>query len=67
MKRMHKPYVEVENYFKAQKINLTEVALSLDISLTSLYNKLKGRSDFTLSEAVFLIDKYGVSADLFCL
>lgn len=66
MNRTHKPYLGVEKYFKDKKITLTEVALSLGISLASLYNKLRGRSDFTLSEVVTLFDKYGISIDLFC-
>lgn len=66
LKRMHKPYLLIEQFFKEQNINLLEVACFLNISLASLYNKLHGRSDFTLSEAVALGKKYGLTADLFC-
>lgn len=65
MNRTHKPYTKAEQFFKEHKIPLMEVACSLHISLTSLYNKLKGRSDFTLSEIVTLYDTYGVTIDLF--
>lgn len=66
MKRIHKPYIGLESYFKNQGINLMEVSIALNISLASLYNKMHGRSDFTLMEALTLKDKFGVDADLFC-
>lgn len=66
MKKTHKPYLSVEQYFKDKNINLMDVARALDISLASLYNKMHGRSDFTLVEALVLFDKFGVTVDLFC-
>ena len=66
MNRTHKPYIGLETYFKNQNINLMEVATALNISLASLYNKMHGRSDFTLAEALVLCDKYGIESILFC-
>lgn len=66
LNKIHKPYQTLEQFFKDSNVPLVVVSCSLGISLTSLYNKLKGRSDFTLSEALVLMDKYGVTPDLFC-
>ena len=46
-------------------IKQLEVARFLGISNTEIYNKMHGKSNFTLEQIKKLHDKYGVSADIF--
>lgn len=55
-KEKHKEYVFLTAYQKRKGLSDTEVAEILGISTRTYQNKVKGLSDFTLSEAIKLCE-----------
>lgn len=57
---------KVGQYVKANETTMGAVADKLGISRSSLFNKLRGSNEFSLSEAFSLSRILGMTVDEFC-
>lgn len=54
---------QVEEFVNASGMSRDQIATVLGLSRTSLYNKLSGKSEFTLDEAYILSRLLGITVD----
>lgn len=61
----HKPYEKLKAAFKEKKVTYRDIGAVLGISTAAVYKKIRGISDFTLSEAQTIEYVYDIGTRFF--
>lgn len=61
----HKPYEKLKGAFKERKVTYRDIGATLGISTGAVYKKIRGVSDFTLSETQTIEYVYGIGVRFF--
>lgn len=62
---IHKPYTKFKGWIRENGLSYQEIADFLGVNLTTISNKINGKSDFTLSEINALKSKYELDSGIF--
>ena len=62
---IHKPYARFKGWIRENNLSYQEIAEFLGVNLTTICNKINGKSDFTLSEVNALKLKYKLDSEIF--
>lgn len=62
---IHKPYKKFKGWIRENGLSYQEIADFLGVNLTTICNKINGKSDFTLSEIKALKEKYNLDSAIF--
>ncbi len=65
MKKVHKPYTKLKNWFRDNNVRYSEVAILIGRTETSVMQKINGYSDFLLSEVQMIKNHYKLNNDIF--
>ncbi|MDD6710070.1 MAG: helix-turn-helix domain-containing protein [Ruminococcus sp.] len=61
----HKPYMKLKGKMREKDIITDDLAKLLNLSTTSVLQKINGQSDFFLSEATKIVTAYDLDYDIF--
>ena len=61
----HKPYMKLKGKMKENNVGTNDLANLLNLSDTSVLQKINGKSDFFLSEATKIVTTYNWNYDIF--
>lgn len=67
MKKVHEPYAKFKGFIREKGITYTDIAKTLEISETSVCQKVNGKSDFYLCQIEKLKSEYGMTTDIFLI
>lgn len=62
---MHKPYNKFKGWLTENGKTYKDVGELLGVSVTTVFNKINGKSDFLLSEVLRLEEEYNIDGSIF--